>query len=306
MAYPNAIGQPNNSGGSIPHLYAMKLLIAFYAATVFGAIATTEYEGELKDKGDKLTIRTLPDVDFHDHVDGQDLEYQNLSPGEISLLIDKGKYWALNLNAVNMHQIDYPAMEKWSNHASIGLKVAVDSDVLANTYLAAHAANRGNTAGAISGGLTLGTTGTPVALTRATILEWIIEQAGVAMDEQNAPDEGRWMLLPSWACGLLKTSDLRDASISGEKSTLRNGRIGMIDRFEIYQTNNLSTVTDGPNQVTNAMFGHKCAIAFASQMIKTETLPNPKAFGDLMRSLHVYGYKVIKPEALGHGYIRKG
>lgn len=305
MAYPNAIGQPNNSGGSIPHLYAMKLLIAFYASTVFGSIATTEYEGELKNKGDKLSIRTLPDMTVRDHVDGQDLEYENLSPGQVDLLIDKGKYWALNLNAVNMHQIDYPAMEKWAEHSSINLKVAVDSDVLSNIYLDVHAANKGDAAGAISGGLNLGKATAPVALTRATILEFIIEQAGVCLDEQNVPDEGRWFLLPSWACGLLKTSDLRDNSVTGDKSTLRNGRIGMIDRFEIYQTNNLKQVTD-THQVTNAIFGHKCSTAFASQMLNTETLKNPKAFGDLMRSLHVYGYKVIKPEALGHAYIRKG
>ena len=40
------------------------------------------------------------------------------------------------------------------------------------------------------------------------------------------------------------------------------------------------------------------AIAFASQMAKTETLRNPTDFGDLVRGLNVFGHKVVKPEAL--------
>lgn len=43
--YPVAAGHPDLSGTMIPTLYAMKLLVEFYKATVFGAIANTDYEG---------------------------------------------------------------------------------------------------------------------------------------------------------------------------------------------------------------------------------------------------------------------
>jgi len=37
-----------------------------------------------------------------------------------------------------------------------------------------------------------------------------------------------------------------------------------------------------------------------------ETLPNPDSFGQLIRGLNVYGFEVIKPEALGVLYCTKG
>ena len=304
--FPTAGSFPNKSGGYIPLLYATMLLVEFYKATVFGAIATTEYEGELKKHGDTLRIRTLPEIVSQDYVKGQKLKYQTPEGGFLDLVIDKGKYWAMALNSLDTKQIDLPYIQKWAEHASVTQKVAIDSDVLSNVYAYAHANNRGTAAGLESASFDLGTTGDPVALTKATILDWIVD-CGNVLDEQNVPDENRWLTLPSWACGMLKKSDLKDASITGDgQSVLRNGRIGMIDRFEIFRTNNLSSVIDGSAKVTNSMFGHKSAIAFASQMIETETLPNPDDFGKLMRSLQAYGYKVVKPEALGHGYIAKG
>ena len=304
--YPTASGFPNHSRSYIPLLFATMLLVEFYKATVFGAIATTEYEGELQKFGDTLRIRTLPEIESQDYVKGQKLVYQTPEGGFIDLVIDKGKYWGMSINHLDKKQSDIAYVQKWAAHASVSQKVKIDYDVLSNVYAYAHAQNCGATAGADSGSFNMGTVGAPLALTKASVLDWIVD-CGTVLDEQNVPDENRWLTLPSWACGLLKKSDLKDASITGDgQSVLRNGRIGMIDRFEIFRTNNLANVTDGTAKVTNSMFGHKSAIAFASQMIETETLKNPEDFGDLMRSLQAYGYKVLKPEALGHGYITKG
>ena len=45
------------------------------------------------------------------------------------------------------------------------------------------------------------------------------------------------------------------------------------------------------------------AITFASQIAKVESLPNPNDFGTLVRGLNVYGYKVVKPEALAMALV---
>jgi len=129
------------------------------------------------------------------------------------------------------------------------------------------------------------------------------------MDEQDVPDTGRYLLLPPWMNGMLKKSDLRDASIMGDAtSVFRNGKVGMLDRFMVYINNGLSTVTDGTTnrQATNVIFGHKKALTFASQMTNMETLPNPSDFGKLIRGLNVYGRKVIDPNAIGHLYAERG
>jgi hypothetical protein len=306
MAYPTADGQPQLSGNYIPLLYATMLLIEFYKTTVFGAIANTEHEDQLKKFGDTLRIRTLPDILVEDYVKGQDLNYQTPDPGFIDLLIDKGKYWAMAINALDKKQSDIAYVEKWAAHASQLQAVAIDTDVLHNTYSESHASNMGATAGLISQSINLGVLTAPKLLSKANIVDFIVD-CGVVLDEQNVPSDQRWLTLPAWACGLVKTSDLKDASLTGDKvSPLRNGRIGMIDRFEIYATNSLATVADSSGPVSTYMiFGQKNALTFASQMVNTETLKNPKDFGDLIRSLQAYGYKTIKPEAQGTGYIAR-
>lgn len=74
----------------------------------------------------------------------------------------------------------------------------------------------------------------------------------------------------------------------------------------IYLSNNLSSVTDGADTVYNMIFGHKSGLTFAAQMTEMESLTAESTFGKLVRGLNVYGYKVIKPESIGHFYAKKG
>ena len=89
-------------------------------------------------------------------------------------------------------------------------------------------------------------------------------------------------------------------------SPMRNGRLGVIDRFTLYKTNQIATTADGGGETAyNIMAGTRDAITFASQLVENRTIPNPDDFGDLMEGLQVYGYKAAKPEALVHGYVYK-
>jgi hypothetical protein len=73
------------------------------------------------------------------------------------------------------------------------------------------------------------------------VLNYIVDM-GTVLDERNIPETGRWLVIPPWAAGMIKKSDLRNASISGDGSSLlRNGRLGMIDRFTLYASNLLPT-----------------------------------------------------------------
>ena len=306
MAFPVASGVPSHSGNYTPTIFSKKMLVKFYRATVFGAIANTDYEGEIKDQGDTVEIRTLPDITISDYVKGAGTgDAQNLAPSTVTLLIDKGKKYNVNIFDVDRVQSDLAFQEKWSGEAGEQLKIAVDSDILTNMVGDAAAANKGATAGAVSGSVNLGASGAPVIITKDNVVDYLVNM-GLVMDEQNIPETDRWAVLPAWMCARIKTSDLKDASLTGDgKSILRNGRIGMIDRFEIFSSNNLYSVTDGTAAVKSfyPFAGHKSALTFASQLLKNETLKNPSDFGDIMRGLQVYGYKVIKSEALVEGYV---
>lgn len=291
-----------SSGGAggkfIPEIWSGKLQVKFYNATVLGEITNNDWEGEIKDQGDKVHIRSIPTVTIRNYQKGQSLTNEVPTSTPIELLIDQGKYFSVVLDDIDEVQADVKLMDLFSGDAAEQMKIAVDTDVLAGVVGAAAAANRGATAGAITAGINLGTTASPVSITKTNILDLIVD-AGLVLDEQNVPETGRWMVIPAWAAAHLKKSDLKDASITGDgQSVLRNGRIGGIDRFTLYVSNLLPLGT-GANAGKFTMYaGTRDAISFASQVTKVETLRAQSTFGNIMRGLNVYGYKVVKPEAL--------
>jgi hypothetical protein len=303
--YPTAAGVPSHSGSYIPEIWSGKLLTKFYKSTVFAAISNTDYEGEIKEQGDTVHINVVPDIAISDYVKGQRLSHQQPESTPVDLLIDKGKYWSILDDRVDRAQSMIDRVESWTTDASEQMKIQIDADILADVYVDADAANKGATAGLISGAYDLGSSGAPLGVNSANILETLVA-CGTVLDEQNIPETGRWVVLPPWATGLIKISDLKDASLAGDgTSILRNGRVGMIDRFEVYQSNNIATTTDTAT-VFNCIFGHPKALTFASQLTENEgPIKSPDYFGDVYRGLQVFGWKVTNPEALGHLYINK-
>jgi hypothetical protein len=299
-------GTPQYSGNFIPEIWSSKLLVKFYAAVVQAAISNTDYEGEIKDVGDKVIIRTVPDITIRNYVKNQSLQIQRPNSAPTEMEIDHAKYFNFICDDIDKHQTDIALMDSWSRDASQQMKIVVDTEFLAAVYPDADSANKGLTAGKKSASYNLGVSGTPYPITKANILDFIVD-VGSVLDEQDIPEEDRWFVLPPWMAGLIKKSDLKDASLTGDGvSTLRNGRLGMIDRFMLYTSNLLTSVYDAPYYGYHLIAGHKSAISFAAQMTKMESLRAESTFGTLVRGLNVYGFKVLKAQALCDLYVRKG
>lgn len=297
-------GQTTNSyaGNFIPELWSGKLQVKFYKSTVLGEITNNDWEGEIKGQGDKVHIRTIPTISVRDYTKGMNLTNEVPVSTPLELTIDYGKYFSVVVDDIDAHQADVKLMDMFTNDASQQMKIAIDALVLDGIKAAAATANKGATAGAISGNLNLGTDASPVAFSKSTALDTILNM-GLALDEQNVPEEGRWIVLPAWAGALIKGSELRQAYLTGDSvSPLRNGKIGMIDRFTVYLSNNLPKTGDGDSYI---MAGTRDAVSFASQITNVETLRAQSTFGNIMRGLNVFGYKVTKPEALVNGVIVK-
>jgi hypothetical protein len=262
-------------------------------------------EGEIKNQGDKVIIRTTPVITINDYTVGGTLTYEVPESANTELTIDKAKSWSFRIDDLDKLESDIALMNMFSKDAGERLKISIDSDVL--TYIATQAGtnNIGSTAGAISGDVNMGVAGTPKVLTVANIVDTIVE-ANQVLDEADQPDDNRWMVLPAWACAMLKKGDLKRADITGDATgMIRTGLIGMIDRFKIYKSNNLYSVTDGSATPFYMPFGTNEAITFASELTKTESLRIPDSFGEYFRGLQVYGRKVIQPTALGMLYGSK-
>jgi len=289
--------------GYVPELYSGKLLVKFYDATVLAAISNTDYEGEIKQKGDTVIIRKTPDITIRDDEDGAIMVPDQPTSDTESLLIDKGKRWFFVTTKVQDKQTDLKSYtDAWTTDASEQMKIAIDTDVLGNIYADASAYNCGATAGKKTAGINLGASGSPIVPTKADILEYVAA-AGQTLDEQSVPEDGRYMVVPPWFWTMLTLSDLKNASIMGDsQSVLRNGRVGKIAGFEFYKSNLLTSVSDSGKTPFYIYFGTKHALTFASQLVENSNTDNPFGFGRLFKGLQVYGYKVVKPEALGYLY----
>jgi hypothetical protein len=299
MSYPTVGGRPNYSGNFIPEIWSGKLIENFYDATVLAAISNTDYEGEIRSHGDTVNIRTSPEITIKTYVKGQTLSVENPDKPKLQLLIDKGEYFACIEDDVDKVQSDINMMDTWSKDASEKMKIKIDQRVLTDILPDISALNKGNSAGRISGNLALGTTGSPIAVTKTNVIDLIVDM-GTVLDEANSPESDRFLVIPAKMAGYIKRSDLKDASLTGDSMTpLRNGRLGMIDRFTIYVSHNLN-VSSGKFSVIG---GHKMGFTFASQMTNMETIRSETTFGNIIRGLQVYGYKVVKPEALSQAVI---
>lgn len=299
MSFPTAAGRPNYSGNFIPEIWSGKLIENFYDATVLAAISNTDYEGEIRQYGDTVNIRTTPEITIRTYTKGQTLQVENPDKPKLQLLIDKGEYFSCIEDDVDKVQSDVNMMDQWSKDASERMKIKIDQRVLTDLLPDVSSLNKGNTAGRITGNIDLGSTGTPVAITKTNVLEYIVDM-GTVLDEANCPEADRFLVIPAKMAGMIKKSDLKDASITGDSmSVIRNGRLGMIDRFTIYMSHNLS-VSSGKFSL---IAGHKMGFTFASQMTNMETIRSETTFGNIIRGLQVYGYKVVKPEALAQGIV---
>tara|TARA_R110000765_G_scaffold93810_4_gene176926 strand:- start:5740 stop:6651 length:912 start_codon:yes stop_codon:yes gene_type:complete len=298
--YAVSPGRPDYSGNFIPEIWSGKLIENFYDATVLSAISNTDYEGEIRQMGDTVNIRTTPEITIKTYVKGQTLSVENPDKTKMQLVIDKGEYFACVEDDVDQVQSDIALMDQWSKDASERMKIKIDQRVLTDLLTDVSANNKGTAAGAISGNIDLGVAGTPEALTKSNVIDLLINM-GTVLDEANSPEQDRFVIIPAKMAGLIKQSDLKDASITGDGSSpLRNGRLGMIDRFTVYVSHNLKKTSGGEFSVIG---GHKMGFTFASQMTNMETIRSETTFGNIIRGLQVYGYKVTKPEALATAIV---
>ena len=310
-------GNTLQATGFIPEIWSAKLVEKFYASTVLAAISNTDYEGEIQNQGDRVRIRTKPTITIRNYLADGLLGLDRPSGGSVELYIGNGKYFSLILDDVMEVQSDLNILSIWSDDAAQQLKIAVDQDVLDGIWNQCASVNRGSTAGFVTGNLNLGIKGTPVtvvatgATTGQSNLIDLLLRMGQVLDEQNVPEIGRWAVMPSWAGRLIKQSELRQAYLSGDPvSMLRNGRLGMVDRFTLYVSNLLPNSSSNSTNFAAGEWpiyaGHAHGLTFASQISKVETLRSELTFGQILRGLQVYGYQVVDGKALTQASVIAG
>jgi hypothetical protein len=129
------------------------------------------------------------------------------------------------------------------------------------------------------------------------------------LDQQQVDKADRWLVVDPVFMELLADEDSRFFNADfGESGGLRNGlSVANFHGFRVYSSSNLPSVGTGPgttgsaNQNSNygvIVAGHSSAVATAEQINKTETYRDPDSFADIVRGMHLYGRKILRPEAI--------
>jgi hypothetical protein len=193
-----------------------------------------------------------------------------------------------------------------STSGSVAVSTAGTDELLSSMKLDASDFNSGSASNSIvvkprTGADTLNTT-----TANATPMQ-IIARMSRKLDQQNVDTSGRWLVLDPVFCELLKDEDSRLLQADWGGSGLRNGLVvNNIHGFKVYMSNNLPQKGSGPTSTTSTgsthfgviVAGHSSAVASAQQINKTESYRDPDSFGDIVRGMHLYGRKVLRPEAL--------
>ena len=266
----------------IPEIWSARMLTSLKKNLVFAqpGVVNRDYEGEIRNQGDTVRIRSISRPTIGTYSKGSTtITPEQLTDAQRALLIDQAKYFAFELDDIDAAQFTGGELANALVEASYGLRDVADQYV-AGLYTGAASANQ------------IGT----VAVTSAALAYTQLRKLATKLDEANVPQEGRWVVVPPWFYGLLLEDDrFVRVDASGTSQGLRNGIVGMALGFDVLKSNNAPFVTGDDYAV---IAGHPSAISYAEQIVKVETYRPQDSFSDAIKGLHVYGAKLVRPDAI--------
>ena len=322
MAFGTAAGYGNlPSGNFAPQIFSQKVLKFFRRASVAEDITNTDYTGEIENFGDTVNIIKEPTITVSSYTRGSVVNTQNLADDQITLTVDQANAFAFKIDDIEERHshVNFEALA--TSSGAFSLKRKYDANVLQS--LADGAGIAGADDASLSGGLTttdstIGTAGTPINVeTDDAGINLMLKMARL-MDDQSVPEENRWFVAPPifYEKMFQAGNKIAEVQVTGDASSnLRNGLAtpGTLAGFTCYKSTALNS-TNGTDQVTMSglatdgsenviLAGHISACATASHIAKTEVVRSTESFSDVVRGLHVFGRKVLRPEALVRGVI---
>ena len=305
--FANSVSGQTNSF-FLPKIYSKKVLNFFRKASVVEAITNTDYAGEISAFGDSVRIIKEPVISVSDYTRGSDTTQTKLTDQEITLVVDSAKAFKFIVDDIETNMSHVNFKEVATSSAAYALRDSYDAAVIAAMFsgvstsspdhvLGADAAAATQTMGQHQGGSNsidlLGSDGT------GTDPLDVMSFMAKLLDEQSVPEEGRWFVAPpSFYNELAQSgSKLLSVDFNAGQGSIRNGLVssGKLRGFDMYKSNNVAAASTATGKI---LAGHISSTATAQTIISTEVLRDPTSFGDIVRGLHVYGAKVLRPEAL--------
>jgi len=269
----------------IPEVWAAEVQRALYAKAVFTRTPVTNRNYEsIVGSGSEVKINQIGKITNAAYAGS--VTYPEMDDAQRILKLDQKRYLGVKVPDIDAFQANVELM-------SPAVQEMADSFTkTAETYVASLYSDASITSA--STGVTSGV----VAFTAATAEQYFADMMA-AMGDADVPMEGRWVVLPHWAYS--RTIKALGAVVQVNNDILAQGALGRAYGFNIYASSNVHN--NGTNW--DVMAGTSNAITFADQINMMEAFRDKDSFSDLLRGLRVYGAKVVRPDQLFWGIIKK-
>ncbi|MCL6611183.1 MAG: P22 coat protein - protein 5 domain protein [Peptococcaceae bacterium] len=269
----------------IPEIWSARLLVSLKKFLVYGqdGVVNRDYEGEIRQMGDTVRINSIGPVTVGTYTKNTNIgDPEALTDAQTTLTIDQAKYFNFLVDDVDRAQQNPKVMDQAMQEAAYALRDAADQ-YIAGLYTGVAAGN------------TIGNDTTPIVPTKTDAYEHLVDLS-VILTDAKVPQDGRWVVVPPWFYGLLLKDDrFVDASKAGTDAALRNGEVGKAAGFTVLQSHNVPNTSGAKYKI---IAGHPIAISYAEQINKVEAFRPEKRFADAVKGLHLYGAKLVRPEAI--------
>jgi hypothetical protein len=291
-----------------PEIWSKVILAALQKNLVFGGpgIVNSDYEGEISGPGNVVHITQFGDPVITPYTPNSTLTYQALNDAGLDLAIDQSFSFSFSVDDVDRRQAAGDMQSYLEERASYKLADNADQ-FIASLYTGVATGNQ------------VGSTGSPIApalyaaSTPADFYQKVLLPLKVQLTEANIPMAGRYVVVPPWAEALLEQTQafIAITDMQGDPSNVfTTGMIGRAAGFDIYVSNNAVQYnaaynTGGAQGAWIVQAGHPMALTYAEQIVQTEALRLQSTFADGVRGLHVFGAKLVRPDALAVAYVAR-
>ncbi|MFD0673929.1 hypothetical protein [Cohnella sp. GCM10027633] len=259
----------------VPAIWSTKILRTLEDNLVAKKICNMDAEGEIKKAGDTVYFNGLADPTITAYTGS--VTYEGLQDAGVTMHIDQQNYFAFKVTDIQKAQANVDLKGSQAARAAYKLKEACDTNIM-SLYGEAN--------------LTV----TDASCDTASILSTMgaIQQE---LAQVNVPSSDMWCVIPPWVQLKLKLAGIKfqiNNGLNGTGGMAWTNELG----FDIYVTNQVINTNTVQAPVSKVMAGSYNAIAFAQQIIETESLRLESSFDTGVRGLHVFGRKVVRPDLL--------
>lgn len=333
------------NGKFSPVIYSQKVQKQFRKSSVALDVTNSDYFGEISEFGDSVQIIKEPDIQIVNYARGAQMTSQDLEDQDFTLLVDRARAFQFQVDDIEKKQSHVNWMDLATDRAAYNLAQAYDSDLLgymsgyeqliiggtwtarttavgtksetsadADELLGIHKLTRASfvSGGSASDSIAVGTAGT----FDVTPLQ-LVNRMNRLLDQQNAPKEGRYVIVDPVFLEILMDENSKFMNqFYQDSEQLSNGKLSAntIYGFKWYSSNNLPFIGSGPAVLDNngsatdygvILAGHESSTATAEQINKTESFRSPFGFSDIVRGMHMYGRKILRPTGLVRAVYNK-